>query len=308
MKISKLLEQDRLGQGDKTLAQNFGDGFLYTNNRIYKNVREAVIKNGYSFSSEQNSFYQALPFSQLERILANKVIPLNDNVTVLEQLTARLRDAIEWDDISDGLKKNYVFHESCHGVARAVAKDTLTSLKDMASIESQRLRTLQILMEESFSNTCELLAVSEAQDPIHRIFYEQNSYTFLFEDRTNLKNAMRDIGEKIVFKFMFLSYLHSNFLFQGLEEKQINAILKMIGDGTDLKLDPKHLKTLKALSRIAFTLDVRFRTVTTRFHLRLNGLQLTIEKLLDFNFLESITAHKEYRVFLNSLTDIALKQ
>lgn len=275
MKLARLIELHRQNLSSQDLADNFGDGFLVRNNRIYGQIRTAALKAGYRLSSELNADYLALPFAQLEKILASKTIPYANNVTVIEKLAAQLKDNVVWDDISDGLRKNFVFHEGCHAVAREFA--------GFDQAQDSQSKAFRILMEESFANTCEFLAVADAEDAAHRIFFEANSYTALFEDRKNIVNAIRNSGFSAVFKIMWLAYLHSNYLHDYLDEKQWNRCLVIAGIES---LPAPQLKALKTLSKTAFTLDPRFRLVTTGFHLKLNGISMAPQELLQFKILE----------------------
>ena len=94
--------------------------------------------------------------SQLEWILQKKIIPYIDNTSVLKQLNDKLPENILWDDISDNLKGNHVFHESCHAVSRSLINEFYKDpvLKTKNDFQNH---TLMRLIEESFANTCELL-------------------------------------------------------------------------------------------------------------------------------------------------------
>lgn len=304
MKIAKLLELHNQHTNKESLAANFGDGYLLKNNRIYRNIRFAVLERGYKFSNEFNPDYLALPFGQLESILRNRLIPFADNVGVLEKLVLQMKDSVEWNDIADGIKRNYVFHEACHGVARAEFEVCMANSADCSHLEKQQQKVLQILLEESFANTCELLAIMDANDSAHRIFYETNSYTYLFENRTQLKTAVDEIGESVVFKLLMIAYLHSNFLKNSLDEKSFDRALHLASLGSKLELDSKYKKSLKALSKIAFTLDLRFRAVTTGFHLRLSGLDKTIDQISEFDLMGFMEKNPNYLKLLNLLTRV----
>ncbi len=296
MKIKKLLELHHKSKVPSALSKNFGDGFLLQNNRIYKNIRLAAIKNKFKFTDDFNPQYQSLPLGQLETILKNKAIPYTDNVTALENLVEQLKDSVSIEEVSDGFKRNYVFHEACHAVIRSASNFK----EDLKSLSGQRERCFQILLEESFSNACELLAVIDVQDQAHRVFFEMNSYTFLFENRTHLKKAMDEIGEDVTFKFFVVTYLYSNFLHNGLSTEQLNKIIKLF---TKNSVD---IKTLKALSKIPFTLDLNFRVVTTSLHLKISGLDRKPQELLDFDFLDFFLKDKKYLALLDVVTKIAL--
>ena len=304
MKISRLLELNRQNSEPLALAQNLGDGFLLKNNPIYRNTRKAASEFGFKFSNELQADFLALPYSQLEDILEKKVIPYVDNVSVLEKVVKQTKDQVVWDEISDGFRRNYVFHESCHAVIRSLSQKIIKSKASLQTLEGQQKKCLHMLLEESFANTCELLAGIEAHDQAHKIFYELNSYTFLFESRTYLKAACDSLGKDFVLKFFVLVYLHSNFLVQNLNDKQFDVILKLAGHS---KVDSKDLKNLKALSKIPFTLYLRFRTTTTALHLKLSGIDRPMDEVLNFNFLEEIKNEKPYLELLDSVAAIALK-
>ncbi|MBC7420253.1 MAG: hypothetical protein H7328_05945 [Bdellovibrio sp.] len=295
MKLNRLLELHSDTTEPHHLSDNFGDSLLCKKNKIFSNIRKACLSRSYQFSSAQNEFYQALPLSQLEDVLTKKVIPYVNNVSVLKHLERNWPHVTEWDDLSDNLKRNFVFHESCHAVARSEA---------LASQQLTDSLVLQMLIEESFANTCELLAVIDAEDNAHRIFYEISSYTSLFEERTNLKNAQTEIGSEKLMEFILLSYLHSNFLFESLDELQFKRILKIIFK--ENSPNPSQVKTMKRISKICFTLDEKFKFVTTGFYMRLNGYKMSQSNLLSFDFMARIEQTPVLQNYLIKIIKIAL--
>lgn len=290
MKISKLLEEHLRANHPSGISHNLGDSYLCQQNKIYRNIRETALKQGCKYSCEPssaNQAYQALPLSQLNAILESKTIPYLDNVSVIKQLEAQIPGVTQWDDISDNLRKNFLFHESCHAVARALSIGLKT--ED---------RVLNMLLEESFANTCELLAVMDANELAHRVFYDRNSYTALFEEKTNLKNLQKEIGEEIFTKLIFFGYLHSNYSFSNMDENHLNRVLKLV---TQQMFSLKQIKTIKAILKICFTLDSRFKEVTTRFYMRLNAINIDYNKLCDLDYFESFEKHKKYNEYVKDL-------
>lgn len=294
MKLAQLLEKDQSSNKPEVLQKNFGDAYLIQHNRIFAKIRKATLTSGFQYSLEKNEAYYALPLTQLEAVLESKTIPYIDNRSVLQKLESHHPSVIFWDDIMDGLKKNHVFHESCHAVARQVIQRHSTGL-----VNSNENTILKMLLEESFSNTCELLAVTDVTDNSHRIFFEWNSYVCMFEDRTNLKKAQESMGEALVFRFMLFSYLHSNFLCEGMSDKTFQSILKLIPEAQ--KLSEQHAKILRSFAKIAFKLNPRFREVTTGFHLRLQGFKAPLRKSLDFDFMDLITRGPAYQMMIAEL-------
>ncbi len=308
MKIVKLLELHRQFKDPLGLEKNLGDSFLIKNNQIFKSIRYATAESKFSYQSSPNEDFQALPLSQLENILKSKSIPFTNNVQVLEKIVTNLKDRISWDDISDGYKRNYVFHESCHAVARTLKEKTDQEVMDLSSLHSQRQRCFQLLLEESFANTCELLAVTDAHDQAHKMFFEINSYTFLFESRPFLKAATAEIGKAETFKFFLLTYLYSNFLKNNLSDKIFDRILK-ISLGKNNKIPgAKEIKNLKALSKIPFTLDLRFRTTTTGLHLKLSGIDKNISDIFDFDLISYIENNDGLLSYIDDLAKIVFKK
>ncbi|MEK6772370.1 MAG: hypothetical protein AABY64_00395 [Bdellovibrionota bacterium] len=298
MKLSQLLEGNDACKSSKGIPGNFGDFYLLKNNRIYSSVRSLAIESGFQYSLDKNDAYYALPLSQLESVLEQKKIPYFDNVSVLKEIESRLKTGVFWDDISDNLKKNHVFHESCHAVIRSRASHLLTN--------QPQEKILKILLEESFSNTCELLAIADVNHSLHRIFFEWNSYTFLYDEKTNLKNAMNDLGETLIFKYLLFCYLHSNFLFNEFDEKTFKRVQKVVFGNAIF--DSKAIKSLRALAKMAFTLDRRFREVTTGFYLRLCGFQTPLNELLDFDFMQTLEKRKDYQLMIDSVVSSLLRK
>jgi len=287
MKISKLLERHLSAAHPNGLRNSLGDTYLCQHNKIYRNIRKSAIKLGYRFSSEHNEAYQALPLSQLGAIIKSKIIPYLDNVTVLQQIEVQIPAVAGWEDIQDNLRKNFLFHESCHAVAHALA----ANLNDEDQV-------LKMLIEESFANTCELLAVLYADDSVHRIFCEWNSYTALFDLRTNLKNAVEEIGEDVLVRLIFFGYLHSNFLYNSMDENHLSRLLKLATEKTHTA---KQLKTIRSILKICFTLDAGFKEVTTRFYMRLNGVRADHRKFIKANYIQSFEENPKYRDYVNCL-------
>lgn len=307
MKLAKLLEvHDQAGQGMEftPLHQNLGDGYLLRHNRIFRNVRRATMAAGFQFSFAPDTLYQALPLSRLENILLERRLPAVDNVQPLRLLEPELLRSLSWDDISDPLARNHIFHESCHAVFRTQwpSRPLVSHPRDL---EQERRQVLLILLEESFANACELMAIIDAQEPAHRIFFELNSYIFMLDDRAHLKNAAAELGTETLFCFLLLCYLHANFRFTGLSDQQLDQVLELtsqISGAAMVNLSSgKVRKTLRALSRPCFELNPRFRDVTTGFYLQLLGFRRETKAYLDFNFTAALAAQTESFAILRRL-------
>ncbi len=275
MKLAALLEHhNKHSNVAGALSRSFGDGYLCANNRFYGRVRTQALEVGFKFSTDESDAYRALPLSQLDQILKSKTIPYTDNVTVLEMIEKKIPKQTTWDDLTDNLKANLVFHEGCHAFANAKLQGVDPSLR--------------MLLEESYANACELLAIIDAEDQAHRIFLELNCYAFMIDDRVHLMNAAKDIGLSSLTRFMLLSYLHANYLRDAID---FDRVLKL---SLDKPADTKTLKNLRQLSKIAFKLNPRFREVTARFYFKLHGLNVK----LNTDFLSEIEGSKVAQNFL----------
>ncbi|KYG63743.1 hypothetical protein AZI86_13035 [Bdellovibrio bacteriovorus] len=292
MKISRLLElhQQHQSQG---LFGSFGDGYLVAHNRVFRGVRTMALAAGYKFSDSRDEAYDAFPLLQLDRILESKTLPYANNVVPFESLTSAQQELISWDDVDGNLKRNFVFHEGSHAVFR--------SLKPAHRSEDVSVQVVWMLLEESFANTMELLAVIDAGDAAHRIFFELNSYVCEFDHRHHLLKALTEFGEKVLVPFMVLSYLHSNFLREKIEDKDFNQIFKMLSLEN---LSDTQIKTLRALSKVVFNLSERFRYQTTDFHLRLAGVKNPYELLYKTDFLKICALEEEISKVISKISSM----
>lgn len=293
MKLGRLLEFHNSNHPDLGLSKNLGDGFLINKNRLFSEVRRKSIGLGFRYSDEPNANYLALPLSQLEAILRNKTIPYSDNVSVLTQIEMQHPLLTEWDDVTDNLKKNHIFHESCHTIARSYSAYYFQNSDDRDTT------ILRLLIEESFSNACELLGIVDVDDNAHRIFYELNSYIFMYEDRSQLKKLISDIGQPKSLKFLIGCYLFSNLLHERISETDYQSLLKVFNLG---ELPSSVQKTMRSVSKIAFELNPRFRWVTTTFYLKLNGLAVTTGELNSMPILNRLQKQPQFLTFLDALS------
>jgi len=298
MKIKNILTQHSSVTFEGALMKNLGDSYLLKHNEIFRKVRKAALAYGFQFTSSPSLEYTSLPLSQLETLLAEKRIPYQNNVDVLEQIERKVSNQIEWDHVVDGLKKNHIFHESCHAIARTCSRQISGIEK---AREEQQFKITLMVLEESFANTCEFLAVCDVHDALHRIFFELNSYICIFEVKTLLKNAITELGFEGFFKFILLSYVHANFLNEKIQDDHFRRVV-LLAFGK--QLDAAQSKTLRSLGKNAFLLNPRFRYVTTGFYLRMNDIPQSVELALSFDQLEVIENSLLLKELLQNLTNI----
>lgn len=288
MKLTALLQKHETTKASGLLL-SLGDGYLVENNSYYGAVRKKVKTLDFKFSDSPHQDYLAFPMSQLENLLSTKTIYFQNNADILSALDQKAPQQISWDHIGGNLKANYVFHESCHAIARSIStKLGLTYTTD------QKVKLVVMLLEESFANTCEFMAINDAQDAVHKIFLEANSFFTRFDDRTHLKNLIQEVGHKKVFKFMLYAYLHSNFLNEHYTPNDLNRVMKLTFNH----------KALKNLSRNAFELSPGFRFNTTELYLRLNGINQNVLDALAFDYLTIVEQNPNLLKLIDELTEI----
>lgn len=293
MTLGQLLKAHDQDQSDQTLKNGLGDAYLFHHNPVYKKIRQATVQLFYQFQTPPDNAYVALPFTQLENILESKAIPYFDNVTVLRQLPPTL----SWLSIQDSLRKNFVFHESCHAVARSKTQLLFAQKNGQNKQQDQEELIFLRLLEESFANTAELLSVIYSDQKTHRFFYQINSFTSLFEHQSQFIKASDELGPFDFFQMMMMGYIFSNFLKTSLNESEFHLICDLAFQKKPRKVPDK---ALKSLLKIPFTLDLDFRLQTTPLHLQLNGHTVDLKKISISPLLE------KHQGLIKSMIDEAL--
>ncbi len=273
------------------LSKSLGDSFLLAHNPIYRTVRLQAVADGFSYEISTDTDYLALPLSLLETWLEQKRIFYTDNVSTLVKIESRIPQSTLWDEVYDNLKRNFVFHESCHAVAR-------TRSADMFGALSGDPRLIQVLIEESFANTCELLGIAHVEDASHEVFYEFNSYIFIYEIRPLIAELSMQLGFQNVFKMVWLTYLQSNFLYDRLDDKNFKRAAAFLRIPLN---DSQTAKKLKSLLRVCFELNPRFKEVTTGFYLRYAGLVKAKRNINEIDFMKLLEADSRYSDYFDKI-------
>ena len=275
-----------------SIATNFGDGFLLAHNQIFAAIRKKIIQQDIQISSDMNSDYAVFPLSQLDVLLVQRKMYFYDNVSILKKIESKTPRTIDWDEISAQLRRNYLFHESCHFVSRAVTQKYPIKNADLTT------PIVVTMLEESFSNACELLAVKDVEDAVHAVFFEFSSYIVHFETKSLIKKLISEIGFEKLFQWTMLSYLHSNFLVESINEQQTNSMLKFLG----ITASGAVIKKLKSLAKIAFQLNPEFLNATTGFYLKYNLISKSPNEIRKIDFMAHLESTKQYRQMYSELS------
>ena len=256
-----------------SLIHNLGDAFLIKHNFIYNKIRKMTISHGFSYSEKVSNLFLVLPFASLENIFETKTIFMLDNISALEKIEKMNPYSVEWIEVLTGYRKNYLFHESCHVVSRKIL--------ETAFFKSDKIDELllKLIFEESFANACELMGQVQASTPLHRIFYEANSYSVAFHDNKKIQIICDHYDSKNIFKFLILAYIHSNFLNRSYSKFDLNQVINYIFISQQSQ---QQVQQLQSLAAIAFSLDDIFKNQTRKLHFKIHQINE-----LDFQGLKS---------------------
>lgn len=172
-KLRTILEAHQQGHGAATLRQNLGDGYLYRSNAVFRTVRTFVRRAGYRFRTDDSRYAGSALFS-LDRLLCERTVPYNDNVSALVDLERKRPDYFRVRDVSAiGPRPNAVFHEACHAMCHEVMH--LGDPRALRKHDEEAL--LLIVLIESMVMAGEHLAWAHAPtDAVGRYMFSANFY------------------------------------------------------------------------------------------------------------------------------------
>jgi hypothetical protein len=262
------------------LEKNLGDGFLLKKNGLYRAIRQEAQRIGIGYTLDDFCDYHAYPMLALPEILVQKKVPYFDNVTSLVRLELKNPGAFRMGEIPMR-KANYVFHESCH----LIAENRMSPLIGTFGAKPEQNRAFVLLLGESFANACEALGNMFIESDMQSYLYAHNSYIHLAEETVDLQRfALKELGSERLFKFVFFSYVCSNFLLSEITADHLAPMLLICGSETNQSSEAKE-KLLK-LFNISTKLSLQFRTLTNSFFFKAYGLGTDHEELLQFSFLK----------------------
>lgn len=290
--LHTLLDYHFRNQPEYALSGVFGDGYLIAHNSIYGRMRKFLVSEGVEFSADVPDALVALPLGQLEFFLESRKLYFYNNVEVLKDVESKAPKRVSWDSINGHLKRNMLFHESCHFFARA----EFNKINDPETKPS----ILQIIIEESFANSCELLAIKDANENLHKHFYEFSSYIFHPEVKNLIEDLVDVIGFDKVFLWTIFCYIYSNGLHDVIPDNELPRVLKNVG--LETPVHPLLLKQLKALGRVAFKLNPEFKRATTIFYLTYHGFDNVLNTLQSAKFFSEIENDSKIKSVLSAMS------
>jgi len=179
LKVSDVLGNDEQYTSSTALPDSLGDRYLCTNNALFRAVRDSALRADFEFYATADDLwldYQTGSLYCLQRILERRRIPFSPNALLLKNI---LRDNEEYECVPklllQTIKRNYVFHESCHCIAHHLLQTAPLS-GIWARLPAKDALVRKSLVAEAFANAMEWLALSYVDSPTHAFFLNFNSY------------------------------------------------------------------------------------------------------------------------------------
>ncbi len=255
--LGELISVHRQFQPKESLPLNLGDGFLCATNPIYRNIRQELLRGGFSFSLKDTMHYFSFPLMSLDRVLEEKVIPYRDNFFWLLELEKYAPGIFSLTELKRcELQFNYLFHESAH----CIAHWHFFGSKKIKKIPKNKVTLLKILVGEAFANTTEALSALFVEGEIGNYFLDANCH-FRSNEREvkTLTRFAREEGIKALATVLFASFLYSNFMYEKLEEKEYRLVRAFAS--------LSELSNIASVVKVGLSLSSQFRTTTTQLHL-----------------------------------------
>lgn len=299
MLLTHILKSHNLNVGTGkliVLRDCLGDPYLLAHNQIYRNIRQYVVASGFHFTNQRFADHHSFPLLALESVLREKTIPYIDNVSILKKVVSKNK-ALRFDKRIPLVGSNAVMHESAHACARSIIETLLPLSNKKTNRQSfERDWALNLLIEESFANACDLAVWLGISKPLDHFFLKTNSYldgSELFRKNKWLKNHFH-----FYFKLLILVFLYLNFLYDSISKKEFSRAVAFVKstcpkgskEPTSNELD-MFLRTINKEIGLSST----FRLVTTEFYFKYLGFETAYPKLLSFDFLSKFESNENYR-------------
>ncbi len=281
--LSAALELDaRFAETPNALPANFGDAFLCKHNFVYRNIRDAAIAQGFNYTTKPPFWYEILPLLSLREIYRTRLIPYRDTRRALRDLERAHPNLFTLGDLrSVDFRRNYVMHESVHGVVHSLLKQAPSQGDEGARL---RFDILDRVIGESMANAAETLGNAPCVADDHHELYVMNTFMPLRRPaRARLLRVLDALGFERTFKIVFFGYVFSNFLYQELPARQI---VRELAPHVQLPADARMRRAALLLFRRGFELSIRFRLEAMGATLKQAGYRGSVFELLDFDFMQ----------------------
>jgi hypothetical protein len=301
--LRALLQAQEQYSAANSLPRVLGDAYLYKHSPIFARVRDAALDRGYRFVESESHLwhdYQAMPLLSLKAILTEKSLPYFDNVSVLRKLYQQ-KPHIELPVrlVYEVVKRNFIFHETCHCVAFSVI-ETQSHILNNFSSENERF-VVSAFLQEAFANTMERLSSVIAPSKTYAFFMNMNNYMKYEPGKQQFwESALDKLGFERLFVLTFLTYLEQNLQARGKAFIKDNIL-----DITEVSSEDSVVTPLvdQLLDKEIHLSEV-FREETTRGYFRLYGCEAELCSIRDANLLSNTAIADDLRELLKYLGSI----
>lgn len=300
--IRQLLELHDSYRDQTAAPEALGDGYLYANNRIFRNVRDVFTALGGKLTSHDYCGYGDLPLAALPELVATKTLVYKRSADAYRKIEAARPGAFGLFEIPTQ-SQNYLTHESAHLIADQVLNDPKL---DLTALDPNQAFVMKSLMAESFATSTETLGLYFLISPQDRAFYYLNSYITGLPPKlggdVGVFNGIGRFHIKTAFELLYVGLLFSNFLFSKIKPDGRALILDLVFPNRKLNAEEKQVAN--SLIDRGFHLNESFRTKTNSYYFKSAGYTVPLTKLLDFNFLGLLYKTPALKACLNSFADI----
>jgi hypothetical protein len=301
--LRALLQAQEQYSTANSLPEVLGDGYLYKHSPIFARVRDVAVDRGYRFVESESHLwhdYQAMPLLSLKAILSEKSVPYFDNVSVLRKLYQQ-KPHIELPIrlVYEVVKRNFLFHETCHCVAFSVI-ETQSRILDQFSSDNERF-VVSAFLQEAFANSMERMSSVIAPSKTYAFFMNMNNYMNYEPGKQQFwECALDKLGLERLFILTFLTYLELNLQGRGKTFAKDN-ILNIAGVSSQ---DSDVAPVVDQLLDKELHLSEVFREETTRGYFRLYGCEAELCSIRDANLLSNTGITDDLLALLEHLGSI----
>jgi hypothetical protein len=278
------------------LRKVFGDGYLYSTNKVYKNIRDTLLRQGFGFTSSDFCSYGFMRLAALDRILAKGKLPYTDTVSALELLERERPSSFHVDEL-EMTHPNTLSHESCHCVADRILRMRAGRLSPHAA---ESMRVLRLIVPEAFALATDTMICGYTRDSIERYFYETNSYQtdpLIQLQRMRVRDGLDAFGFRDTYRILIYAAIFGQFLRRRLVGKDLKDFVRLAIPERG-KLRPAQKEAMKQLVRCWLHYEKRkgFYVDTAHLYFRMVlGTKKKLPHLLDFDFVAMLDANPGLR-------------
>ncbi len=299
-----------LHKGESTspnsLPKVVGDGYLYKQSEVFRNLRHTFIDLGGRFDDSPPFGYFGFRMFALLEVLNHKVVPYVDNVSILEKLESEQPRYFSTKILGRvSPLKQPIAHETAHVVANEIFS-ILDGGSELRNQNISRESLVKVILCESFASTVETLVAcgnTMKKSEAAQWFLDCNLY---FDGApAGISKMIGTVGLKKSTQLLTCLYAYSNFLYSrlGLEERKL--VFEIVGLEKSLLKDQKFMRCLKDLESQAFAFSISFRVNTSPTFLRRLGYRQTVNQLFNFDPMKAIQKSTTLRKGLELMSQVA---